>query len=81
MRALRSGTRRARSSYGDLYPKDVEERLIGIVVMMLGVGFLAVLTATIASYFVKSDTASDEVLETLHRIEAEVADLKARLPS
>jgi voltage-gated potassium channel len=66
--------------YGDLYPKDVEGRLIGIVVMMLGVGFLAVLTATIASYFVKSDTSSDEVLTTLHRIEAEMADLKARLP-
>jgi voltage-gated potassium channel len=66
--------------YGDLYPKDVEGRLIGIVVMLLGIGFLSVLTATIASYFIKSDTSSDEMLETLRRIEADVADLKAQLP-
>jgi voltage-gated potassium channel len=65
--------------YGDLYPKDVEGRLIGIVVMLLGIGFLSVLTATIASYFIKSDTSSDEMLETLRRIEEDVADLKARL--
>lgn len=67
--------------YGDLYPKDVEGRLIGIVVMLLGIGFLSVLTATIASYFIKSDTSSDEMLETLRRIEEDVADLKARLPN
>jgi voltage-gated potassium channel len=66
--------------YGDLYPKDVEGRLIGIVVMLLGIGFLAVLTATIASQFIKTDTSSDEVLDALHRIEAELADLKAPQP-
>jgi voltage-gated potassium channel len=62
--------------YGDLYPTDTEGRLIGIVVMLLGIGFLSVLTATVASQFVKSDTSSDEVLETLKRIEADVAELK-----
>ncbi len=67
--------------YGDLYPKDVEGRIIGIVVMFVGIGFLSVLTATIASRFIKTDTGSDEVLETLRRIEADVADLKAQLPS
>lgn len=65
--------------YGDLYPKDVEGRIIAIFVMMLGIGFLSVLTATVASQFVKTDTGSDEVLDTLRRIEAEVAELKARL--
>jgi voltage-gated potassium channel len=67
--------------YGDLYPKDVEGRLIGIVLMLVGIGFLSVLTATVASRFIQTDTASDEVLETLRRIEADVADLKVRLPS
>lgn len=67
--------------YGDLYPQDVEGRLIGIVVMLLGIGFLSVLTATVATRFIKSDTASDEVIETLRRIEADVAELKARLPA
>jgi voltage-gated potassium channel len=66
--------------YGDLYPVDVEGRLIGIAVMLLGIGFLAVLTATIASQFIQNDTDSDEVLETLRRLEAEVAEMKALLP-
>jgi len=36
----------------------------------------------IASIFLKTDTERDEVLETLRRIEADVAELKAqRLPA
>jgi len=67
--------------YGDLYPSDVEGRIIGIVVMLLGIGFISVLTATVASEFIQTDTNSDEVLEALRRIEADVAELKTRLPS
>jgi hypothetical protein len=49
--------------------------------MLLGIGFLAVLTATIASRFVQVDQQSEtsEVLQTLHRIEADVAELKTQL--
>lgn len=65
--------------YGDLYPADVEGRIIGIIVMLLGIGFIAVLTGTVASRFVQTDTGSDEVLETLKRIEADVAELKVQL--
>ena len=64
--------------YGDLYPKDVVGRLIAILVMLLGIGFISVLTATIASRFIQTDTQTDEVLETLRRIEAEVAELKSQ---
>jgi voltage-gated potassium channel len=69
--------------YGDLYPTDVEGRIIGIFVMLVGIGFLSVLTATIASRFVKADadTESKEILAALRRIEADVAALKTRLPS
>jgi voltage-gated potassium channel len=67
--------------YGDFYPSDVEGRLIGIAVMLLGIGFISVLTATIASQLIQNDTSSDEVLETLRRIEADVAELKTRLPA
>jgi voltage-gated potassium channel len=65
--------------YGDLYPVTVQGRLIGMAVMLLGIGFLSVLTATVASQFVKEDTDSDEVMETLRRIESDLADVKARL--
>ena len=67
--------------YGDIYPHTVAGRIIAIAVMLLGVGFLAVLTATVASHFVQVDQeqGSQEVLETLHRIEAELAEMKAQL--
>lgn len=64
--------------YGDLYPVDVEGRVIGIVVMLLGIGFLSVPTAALASFFVKTDTGSTEILEALRRIEADLTELKSR---
>jgi voltage-gated potassium channel len=67
--------------YGDLYPKTVEGRLIGIVLMLVGIGFLSVLTATIASHFVKLDAGHDsgDIRATLERIEADLAEIKARI--
>jgi len=67
--------------YGDLYPRTVAGRLIGIVVMLIGIGFLSVLTATVASHFVKTDTGSADVRDALDRIEAELAEIKTRLAS
>jgi voltage-gated potassium channel len=67
--------------YGDLYPHTVAGRMIGIVVMLLGLGFLAVLTATVASHFIRVDDAdsSAEILDTLRRLEADVAEVRAQL--
>ena len=48
--------------------------------MLLGIGFIAVLTGTVASQFIQNDTNSDEMLETLRRIETDVAELKRQLP-
>jgi hypothetical protein len=50
-----------------------------MVVMLVGIGFLSVLTATIASYFVEHDSPNEELVESLHRIEAELAEVKAQL--
>jgi voltage-gated potassium channel len=65
--------------YGDLYPRDVEGRLIGMAIMLVGIGFIGVLTATVASRFVTQDSGRDEILEALRRIEADVAELRAQL--
>ena len=67
--------------YGDLYPKDVEGRLIAIVLMLVGIGFLSVLTATIASHFVKADAGADadNIRATLERIEADLTEIKAHI--
>ncbi len=69
--------------YGDVYPKTVEGRIIAMVVMLFGIGFLSVLTATIASRFVKTERGDEtgEILAALTRLEAELAELKQRLPS
>jgi voltage-gated potassium channel len=66
--------------YGDLYQKTISGRLIGMFVMLIGIGFLSVLTATIASRFVKTDTSSEAILPALRRLEDDIADLKTRLP-
>jgi hypothetical protein len=52
--------------------------------MLVGIGFLSVLTATIASHFLKTDrgTETTEIMATLKRVEAELADsaLNVRRP-
>jgi voltage-gated potassium channel len=41
--------------YGDIYPTSISGRIVGLVVMFVGIGFLSILTATIASHFVKTE--------------------------
>jgi voltage-gated potassium channel len=67
--------------YGDIYPTSVAGRMVAIVLMLVGVGFLAVLTATIASRFVKQERGAETaaITESLARIEADIAAMKARL--
>ncbi len=65
--------------YGDLAPTTVEGQIVAMVVMLFGIGFLSVLTATIASRFVQTDAGTDEVVSALRRIEVELADLKRQV--
>ena len=65
--------------YGDVTPHSVQGRLVAMVVMLFGIGFLSVLTATIASRFVQTDTDTKEMAASLRRIEAELADLRQQL--
>ena len=69
--------------YGDLYPHTVAGRLIAMALMLVGIGFISVLTASVASVFVKTDRRDEtsEIAETLRRIESDLAELKARLSS
>jgi voltage-gated potassium channel len=69
--------------YGDIYPTTVPGRIIGMVLMLAAIGFLAVLTATVASHFIQVDQeeGGQEMLEVLRRVEADLAELKAQLAS
>jgi voltage-gated potassium channel len=57
--------------YGDMFPVTTGGRIAATVLMLLGIGFLAVITATVAAYFVESDEESDfdQVNERLDRLE------------
>jgi len=64
--------------YGDKAPATVQGQIIAMVVMLLGIGFLSVLTATIASRFIKTERGdeTDAILAALARLESELAGLK-----
>jgi voltage-gated potassium channel len=66
--------------YGDKVPTTVQGRLVGMALMFVGIGFLSLLTASIASKFVKEERTEerDEMMDALRRIEAELAELKSR---
>ena len=67
--------------YGDVTPTSVSGQLIGMVLMFVGIGFLSLLTAAIASRFVREENEDEltEVREALRRIEADLAVLKSGL--
>jgi voltage-gated potassium channel len=67
--------------YGDAYPTSVEGRIVAMVVMVFGIGFLSVLTAAIASRFVKTERGdeTEAILTALAKVEVELADLKKQI--
>jgi hypothetical protein len=62
-------------------PRSVVGQVIAIFVMVVGIGFLSVLTATIASGFVKTERGEETktILATLARIESELAELRQQM--
>ena len=69
--------------YGDIAPESVGGQIVAVVVMIFGIAFLSVLTATIATRFVNAEKSDEgeEMLAALTRIEAELAELKQRIGS
>jgi voltage-gated potassium channel len=71
--------------YGDLVPKSVAGRIVATIVMLVGIGFLTVVTALITSTFIEaarrrfegntSQTLARKVDEIGLRLEAIAADL------
>ena len=67
--------------YGDVTPTTVAGRLIAILVMLLGIAFFAILTATISATFVKQDERPDELREELRAIAARLDRIEQTLTS
>lgn len=66
--------------YGDKYPVSAGGRGVAVILMLVGIGLIGVLTATVASYFVeeKSDQEKADLNERLDRIETMLTQLMAR---
>jgi voltage-gated potassium channel len=71
--------------YGDIVPQSAWGRVVGSFVIVLGVTFLSLLTATVTSYFVEADQERrlDEATslrgETDDDLRDELAEVRARL--
>src|SRR6202034_4219543 len=59
--------------YGDRYPITPFGQGVAVLLMLVGIGLIGTLTATVASYFVQERT--DETDERLARIESLLAQL------
>jgi voltage-gated potassium channel len=78
--------------YGDVVPTTVAGRIVGSMVIILGVTFLAFLTATVTSYFVSSDqeqakqrelaereAADKELHQLLERLESRLTSIERKI--
>jgi voltage-gated potassium channel len=57
--------------YGDKFPVSAGGRLLSLLVMVVGISLVGVITASVASWFVKSDESESDQLQ--------IADLKKEL--
>jgi voltage-gated potassium channel len=64
--------------YGDLSPRTVTGRGVGIVLMMIGIGFVALLTGAIAERFV-SVGVHTEAVEAEAQVASEIGDVRTAL--
>ena len=64
--------------YGDIAPQTLIGRLLGVSLMLCGIGLFAIVGASVAAYFVgtDSDDRLDRIEKTLERIEALVKNSK-----
>ena len=74
--------------YGDLSPQTGGGKGLAAVVMLVGIGFVAILTGAVAERFLKPDVAEEEaateavgdaILRKLGEVEARLAALESSL--
>ena len=67
--------------YGDLYPETDTGRVLAVAVMLVGIGFVAILTGAVAERFITDEVRpeSDEAQATEQQVLVELRDLAERV--
>lgn len=66
--------------YGDITPVTYDGKIFGIMLMVVGVFFFSVLTASISSWFLRGIESEEEELKTkIGKIENSIDDLKTEM--
>lgn len=67
--------------YGDRFPVSDGGRLVAVVLMMVGIGLIGVLTATVASFFMQehTDANKEQLQATHHDLGTQLTDIGDRL--
>ncbi len=64
--------------YGDIYPTTLLGRVLAVILMVIGIGFVATLTGAIAAHFIEEEEGA-EILAELRRVQRRLDRIEARL--
>ena len=64
--------------YGDKYPVTTTGRVLAVLVMLMGISLVGVITASVASWFVKSDENKDDKIQMKQLLD-ELREIRIRL--
>ena len=64
--------------YGDIYPTTLLGRVLAVILMIIGIGFVATLTGAIAAHFIEEDEGA-EILSELQDVKRRLERIEAQL--
>lgn len=74
--------------YGDISPHTIVGKIVALLLMIVGIGIIGMLTSSITTYFVKSDSDKDQssdnkkfemIMSKLNELEKQNKDLKSEI--
>ncbi|KZU52326.1 ion transporter [Lactiplantibacillus plantarum] len=66
--------------YGDISPHTLVGKFAAVLLMLIGVGFIGILTSTITSYFAQEDTSNfDKLYAEIKKLETQNEIIQAKL--
>ncbi|WP_440952066.1 potassium channel family protein [Methanococcoides sp. FTZ1] len=68
--------------YGDLYPETLVGKFLAFFVMIIGIGFVSILTANVAAYFVENDRENgdhDVLIRKIDELSKKIDELDRKI--